>query len=71
MPRLSALADQSLVEQALRSQGWGSGVVAGGAGGDQWISISKRSTLAAFRMMLEADSDKAMKLYRHVLNSAA
>jgi len=25
--------------------------------------------MAAFRMMLEADSDKAMKLYRHVLNS--
>jgi hypothetical protein len=23
---------------------------------------------AAFRMMLEADSDKAMKLYRHVLD---
>ena len=25
--------------------------------------------MAAFRMMLEADSDKAMKLYRHALNS--
>ena len=25
--------------------------------------------MAAFRMMLEPDSDKAMKLYRHVLNS--
>ncbi len=25
--------------------------------------------MAAFRMMLEPDSDKAMKLYRHVLDS--
>ena len=25
--------------------------------------------MANFRMMLEADSEKAMKLYRHVLNS--
>ena len=25
--------------------------------------------MAAFRMMLDVNSDKAMKLYRHVLNS--
>ena len=30
--------------------------------------VMQRADMAAFRRMLEADSDKAMKLYRHVLD---